>query len=71
MKNEEIMDLLGEPAHIAEERATINKTLETLKKAQKVLKRDPDLASLPKMTMDDNKNRNETRTDTSLFGKLA
>jgi len=45
MKNEELMTVLGEPSHIAEERETIQKTLLVLRKAQKVLKRDPDLAN--------------------------
>jgi len=40
--------LIGEPPHIREERETINKTLAVLKKANKVLKRDPDLASYSK-----------------------
>jgi len=33
IKNESVTELLGEPPHIAEERATINRTLETLRKA--------------------------------------
>jgi len=33
MKNEELMNLLGEPAHVAEERETIQKTLLVLRKA--------------------------------------
>jgi hypothetical protein len=45
MKNEEEMAKLGEPSHIAEERKTIKATLAVLRKAEKVLKRDPDLAT--------------------------
>jgi len=33
MKNEELMTVLGEPTHIAEERETIQKTLMVLRKA--------------------------------------
>lgn len=39
------MQKLGEPPHIAEERKTISDTLNVLRKAEKVLKKDPDLAS--------------------------
>jgi len=40
IKNQELLDSIGEPPHIAEERETINKTLATLRKAQKILKTD-------------------------------
>jgi len=42
--SQEIVALLGEPEHIRLERETILNTLNILEKAQKVLKRDPDLA---------------------------
>lgn len=45
LAKEENLNLLTEPSHIREERDTVSKTLTILKKAQKVLKRDPDLAS--------------------------
>lgn len=38
------MDLLNEPSNIKEERASITKTLQVLKNAMKLLKKDPDLA---------------------------
>jgi len=56
------MSLIGEPAHIAEERETINKTLAVLKKANKILKRDPDLASYVKH------DATEKSKENSLFG---
>ncbi len=40
--SESISQLLGEPPIIAQERERLAKTLETLKKATKVLKRDPE-----------------------------
>lgn len=43
-KNEEIMEMLGEPAHVTHERNTIKTILKVLKNAQQVLKKDPDLA---------------------------
>lgn len=46
MKKQESIDLLSEPPHIREERETICKTLEVLRNAIKILKRDPDLAPL-------------------------
>lgn len=36
---------LGEPERVAEERKSLNGTLETLKKAIKVLQRDPDITN--------------------------
>ena len=36
---------LGEPERVAEERKSLNMTLETLKKGVKVLERDPDITS--------------------------
>lgn len=53
MKNVEILDQLGEPPHIAEERKTLEKILGVLRKAQKVLKKDPDLASSSLMNDND------------------
>jgi hypothetical protein len=42
MKNELIMDMLGEPTHVTNERITINAILNVLKNARKVLKKDPE-----------------------------
>jgi hypothetical protein len=36
---------MGEPERVAEERKSLNVTLETLKKAVKVLQRDPDITN--------------------------
>ena len=36
---------MGEPERVAEERKSLNTTLETLKKAVKVLQRDPDITN--------------------------
>ena len=36
---------LGEPERVAEERKSLNATLDTLKKAIKVLQRDPDITN--------------------------
>ena len=36
---------LGEPERVTEERKALNTTLETLKKATKVLQRDPDITN--------------------------
>lgn len=44
-KNESLTKSLGEPERVAEERKSLNTTLETLKKAIKVLQRDPDITS--------------------------
>lgn len=55
MKNVDILDSLGEPSHIAEERTTLEKILTVLRKAQKVLKKDPDLASSSLLDDDDDK----------------
>eukprot|EP01017_Pseudomicrothorax_dubius_P043096 TRINITY_DN7122_c0_g1_i1.p1 TRINITY_DN7122_c0_g1~~TRINITY_DN7122_c0_g1_i1.p1 ORF type:complete len:726 (+),score=211.30 TRINITY_DN7122_c0_g1_i1:59-2236(+) len=46
-KNPMIFKMIGDPEHIINERDNLHKKLETLKKAQKVLKRDPDLAVMP------------------------
>eukprot|EP01015_Nassula_variabilis_P025044 TRINITY_DN483_c0_g2_i2.p1 TRINITY_DN483_c0_g2~~TRINITY_DN483_c0_g2_i2.p1 ORF type:complete len:647 (+),score=143.12 TRINITY_DN483_c0_g2_i2:65-2005(+) len=54
-----IMESLGEPAHVAQERETLSRTLETLKKAQKVLKKDPDLAVTMKETEEDDSSPNQ------------
>jgi len=43
-KNDQIMNLVGEPPHIAAERDTLNKVLGVLRKARIVLTKDPDLA---------------------------
>lgn len=53
MKNSEILNQLGEPPHIAEERKTLENILTVLRKAQKVLKKDPDLASSSLMNDND------------------
>jgi dynamin 1-like protein len=44
-KNEALTRSLGEPERVAEERKALNGTLETLKKAIKVLSRDPDITN--------------------------
>jgi vacuolar protein sorting-associated protein 1 len=44
-KNEQMHKSLGEPERVAEERKSLNATLETLKKAIKVLQRDPDITN--------------------------
>jgi len=44
-KNEQLQKSLGEPERVAEERKSLSSTLETLKKAIKVLQRDPDITS--------------------------
>jgi hypothetical protein len=44
-KNEEILEHLSEPKHIAEERETVRNQLETLRSAQKLIKKDPSLSS--------------------------
>lgn len=41
-KNEELLNTLGEPPHIAAERETLNKVLGTLRKARIVLTKDPE-----------------------------
>lgn len=43
MRNEDSLGSIAEPAHIAEERDTISKTIAVLQKAARVIKRDPDL----------------------------
>jgi len=43
-KNEELMNMVGEPPHIIAERETLNKVLGVLRKARLVLTKDPDLA---------------------------
>jgi len=45
-QDDRLVELLKEPQHIAEERASLAKQLEVLNKAQKVLRRDPQLARL-------------------------
>lgn len=44
-KNESLSKSLGEPERVAEERKSLITTNETLKKALKVLQRDPDITS--------------------------
>lgn len=44
-KNEVLTKQLGEPERVTEERKSLNSTLETLKKAIKVLQRDPDITN--------------------------
>lgn len=44
-KNEAFTKQLGEPERVAEERKSLNTTLDTLKKAIKVLQRDPDITN--------------------------
>jgi hypothetical protein len=41
-KNTQIAEALGEPKHVTEERKTIQKTLEAMRKAIKILQRDPE-----------------------------
>ncbi len=41
-KNKKAIDLLGEPKHVAEERATVTNTLMLLEKSLKVLRKDPE-----------------------------
>jgi len=43
-KNEQLMNMVGEPPHITAERETLNKVLGVLRKARLVLTKDPDLA---------------------------
>jgi len=43
-KNEQITGMVGEPSHITAERETLNKVLEVLQRAKRVLTKDPDLA---------------------------
>lgn len=45
-KNEAFTKQLGEPERVAEERKSLNTTLDTLKKALKVLQRDPDITNV-------------------------
>lgn len=44
-KSEHLTKQMGEPERVAEERKSLNTTLETLKKAVKVLQRDPDITN--------------------------
>ncbi|CAG9332684.1 unnamed protein product [Blepharisma stoltei] len=44
-RSETILNLLSEPAHITTERDNIKKQLQTLRKAEKILKHDPNLAA--------------------------
>lgn len=44
-KNDQLAKSLGEPERVAEERKSLNATLDTLKKALKVLQRDPDITN--------------------------
>ena len=44
-KNEVLTKQLGEPERVTEERKSLNGTLDTLKKAIKVLQRDPDITN--------------------------
>jgi dynamin 1-like protein len=44
-KNESMTKSLGEPERVAEERKSLTTTLETLRKAIKVLQRDPDITN--------------------------
>jgi dynamin 1-like protein len=43
-KNEQLTGQVGEPPHITAERETLNKVLEVLQRAKRVLTKDPDLA---------------------------
>jgi len=43
-KDQKILNLLREPKNIAAERKTVTNTMNLLKKALKILKKDPDLA---------------------------
>jgi len=49
-KNEQLMNMVGEPPHITAERETLNKVLGVLRKARLVLTKDPDLAPTFKET---------------------
>lgn len=44
-KNEALTRQLGEPERVTEERKQLNGTMDTLKKAIKVLQRDPDITN--------------------------
>jgi len=44
-KNEELMNVLSEPANITIERETLQKTLDVLVKARKAINRDPELST--------------------------
>jgi hypothetical protein len=44
-KNESMTKSLGEPERVAEERKSLTATLDTLRKAIKVLQRDPDISN--------------------------
>jgi len=44
-KNESLTKQMGEPERVTEERKSLNGTLDTLKKAVKVLQRDPDITN--------------------------
>ncbi|KAL4444748.1 hypothetical protein ABPG74_015956 [Tetrahymena malaccensis] len=43
MRSEDSLGSIAEPPNVAEERDTLNKTIEVLQKAHRVIKRDPDL----------------------------
>lgn len=42
MQNQEYLNIINEPAEIAEERQRLKQEIETLKAAQKIVKRDPE-----------------------------
>ena len=44
-KNEHLTKQMGEPERVTEERKSLNNTLDTMKKAVKVLQRDPDITN--------------------------
>jgi GTP-binding protein EngB required for normal cell division len=52
-KNEELLHMLGEPESVTVERETLNRTLETLKRAIRAIKKDPDLAATARGADDD------------------
>jgi len=43
--NDTVLNLLSEPSHISQERESISQQLEILRKAEKILKHDPNLAA--------------------------
>jgi hypothetical protein len=43
-KSEQLIGMVGEPSHITAERETLNRVLEVLQRAKRILTKDPDLA---------------------------
>lgn len=44
MQNQDYLNIVNEPLSIVEERKTLKNEIETLKSAQKIVKRDPEYA---------------------------